>query len=66
MKALDTSTPITATEIRLATRATALLMPEAIPACSASTPPSTAAVRGATVAESPTPKTISAGRISVT
>ena len=45
-----------------ATRAIALLTPEAIPACERSAPASTAAVSGATVIDSPSANTSSAGQ----
>ncbi len=49
-----------------ATRATALLMPLAMPALLSSTSASTVAVSGATVIDSPTPKITSGGSRSVT
>ncbi len=48
-----------------ATRETPLLMPDAIPTWRSSTELSAVAVRGATVAERPAPKTRSAGSTSV-
>ena len=42
-------------------RATELLMADAMPACESSTAPSTVAVSGATVSESPRPSTRSGG-----
>ena len=45
-----------------ATRATALLIPEAVPARSLSTEVMTVVVSGATVMESPAPKTRKAGK----
>ncbi len=55
----------TATARSPAIRATALLIAEAIPACSSSMAPSTAAVRGATVIANPAPSTSTAGRTVV-
>ena len=60
-----TTAPIAATASRPATRAIALLMPEAMPALDSSASASTVAVSGATVSESPSENTSSAGRRSV-
>ena len=57
--------PIAATPSRPAARAIALLIPEAIPACSSSASASTVAVSGATVADRPSENTSSAGSSSV-
>ena len=54
--------PTAAVPSRPATRAIALLTPEAIPACEVSAPASTAAVSGATVIDSPSANTSSAGQ----
>ena len=59
------SAPSTAMASTPATRETPLLIPEAMPTWRSSTELSAVAVRGATVAESPTPKTRIAGRTSV-
>ena len=62
----ETTAPMAATASRPATRAIALLIPEAMPALDSSASASTVAVSGATVADSPTEKTSSAGSRSVT
>lgn len=56
--------PSTAIANRLATRATALLMPDATPAWSPGTEPITVAVSGATMIVMPRPSTASAGKLS--
>ena len=61
-----TTTPMTETAIRPATRAIALLMAEAMPASCSSASARMAAVSGATVIESPIEKTISGGSRSTT
>ncbi len=58
--------PSTAIASSPATRETPLLIPEAIPTCRSSTELSAVAVSGATVAESPRPKTSTPGSTSVT
>ena len=55
-----------ATESRFATRATALLIPEAIPAWRWSAAASTVAVTGVATRVSPSPKTTTPGRTPVT
>ena len=62
---LEITAPIAAIARSPATLATALFTPEAIPALCSSTAFSTVVVKGATVAESPSPKTTRAGRTSV-
>ena len=61
-----TTAPRAATASSPATRAMALLTPEAMPALLSSASASTVAVSGATVADSPSAKSSSAGRRSVT
>ena len=58
--------PSAATPSSPAARAIALLTPEAMPAFSSSASASTVAVSGATVADSPSENTSSAGSSSVT
>jgi hypothetical protein len=60
-----TTAPTSAMATSPATRAMALLTPEARLACSSSTPPSTVAVRGATVMVRPSPKISAPGSTSV-
>ena len=62
---VEMTAPIAAIAIRPATRATALLTPEAIPAFHSSASDSTAAVSGATVEASPSENTSSGGSRSV-
>ena len=57
------TTGIAATASSCPVRATALLTPEAMPACSSSTAPSAVAVSGATVSDRPRPNTTMPGRI---
>ena len=59
-----TTAPTAATATRPATRAIALFIPEAMPAFESSASASTVAVSGATVIDSPSPKSSSAGRRS--
>ncbi len=59
------TTGIAATASSCPVRATALLTPEATPACSSSTAPSAVAVSGATVRERPSPNTTMPGNTSV-
>ena len=54
--------PSTAMASRPAVRETALLMPEAVPACSVPTEPITAVVKGATLMAIPIPSTTDAGK----
>ena len=61
----ETTAPMAATASSPATRAIALLMPDAMPAFDSSASASTVAVSGATVSESPSEKSSSAGRRSV-
>ena len=61
-----TIAPIAATPSRLATRAIALLTPDAIPALCSSASARTVAVSGATVSDSPREKTSRPGSTSVT
>ena len=61
----ETTAPSAATASRLATRAIALLTPEAMPALCSSASASTVAVSGATVAESPSENNNNAGSTSV-
>ena len=56
------TTPKTAIASRPATRATALLTPDATPACRGSTALITVVVRGATVIAIPNPSTTTAGK----
>ena len=63
-KLAEITAPRTAIASRPATREMPLLTPEAIPTWRSSTESRTVAVSGATVAERPSPKTISAGRTS--
>src|SRR6185437_12241315 len=63
--AVPTITLVNATAIRPAMRDTALLTAEPMPLCPGSTAASTAAVRGDTVMERPTPNTIRPGNIWV-
>lgn len=62
VEAASSSTPRPATASRPAARETALLTPEAMPACRRSTEPITAAVSGATVAPMPSPSTAMPGK----
>src|SRR5436190_2306090 len=64
-KCAETTAPRTAIAISPATRATALLTPDAIPALCSSTAFRTVVVSGATVAERPSPNMTSAGSTSV-
>src|SRR5438874_1773261 len=61
-KRAETSAPTTAIATSPATRATALLTPEAIPAWCCSTDDSTVAVSGATVADRPSANRLTPGR----
>ena len=61
-----TTTPTTAIASRPATRAMALLTPDAMPACCGSAPPRTVAVSGETVIASPRPNTMTPGSTSLT
>ena len=61
-----TTTGRAATASREPARATALLTPLAMPACSSGAAASTVAVSGAIINESPSPNTIAPGRTSVT
>ena len=65
-KLAEITAPRMAIASRPATRETPLFTPEAIPTWRSSTESRTVAVSGATVAERPRPKTISAGRTSAT
>ena len=62
LKTVVTMTPKTAIAIRPAVRATALLMPEAVPAWCRGTALMTAVVKGGTVIAIPMPSTIAAGK----
>ena len=59
------TTGIAATASSCPVRATALLTPDATPACSSSTAPSAVAVSGATVSDRPSPNTTIPGNTSV-
>ena len=59
-----TTTGSAATASREPARATALLTPLAMPACSSGAAASTVAVSGAIISESPSPNTIAPGRTS--
>jgi hypothetical protein len=61
----ETTAPMAATASSPPTRATALLIADAIPASCSGTPPSTVAVSGATVSDRPKPKTTTAGSTCV-
>ena len=61
-----TTTGSAATASSAPARATALLTPLAMPACSSGAAASTVAVSGATISESPSPNTIAPGRTSRT
>jgi hypothetical protein len=62
LKTCKISIPVTAMDSNMAIRDTALLIPEAIPACRASTALITVAVKGAILIAIPSPRTIIPGK----